>query len=204
MSMNMNTLSFCHDLRVAAPRATRQHLNCGGGFLFLPFFTMYSFIGVLNLFFCYHSNNLGHLTGENMQRSIEIMQWEGRAHLNKDYKDWFHYHGDWSKVTVPNALEKQVYGFTTTMPQQQTTMTTPAMKGYIVLCFVACKFNNCPKDSTNDDALTSDGADMRVNHKVVTELTHLELTVYFKWANRDMYGNAPGMVNLKSAPKSRR
>jgi hypothetical protein len=92
-------------------------------------------------------------------------------HLNMDYKDWFHYHGDWSKVIVPNAREKQVYGTTTSAGQ--------AMKGYIAMCFVACPFNKCPADSVNDDALTDNRAEIRVNHKAVTELTQFGIDCVF-------------------------
>jgi hypothetical protein len=128
-------------------------------------------------------------------------------HLNMDYKDWFHYHGDWSKVIVPNALEKQVYGITATMPQQQT---TPAMKGYIVLCFVACPFNKCPNNSVNDDALTSDRADIRVNHKAVTELTPFGIDCVFLkgeqgyvW-KRDSNGHFEVSAQIKEAGSTMR
>jgi hypothetical protein len=81
-------------------------------------------------------------------------------HVGIDYKDWFHYNQDWSKLIVPNALEKQVYGQAAT-----------DMKGYIMMCFVTCSQNNCPKNTVNDDALSSDRAEFRVNDQVVIELT---------------------------------
>jgi hypothetical protein len=109
-----------------------------------------------------------------------------------DFKDYFLVHQSygWSKLVLPNAREKAVYG-----PKSN----QPALRGYIQVCWKVCPWGQCAKGNVNEVQIREDpsGGEIKVNDVAVTDLTNFGSCQFLKGAQGHVWQpNANGQYEI--------
>jgi hypothetical protein len=108
-----------------------------------------------------------------------------------DFPDFFYVHESygWSKLVVPNAREKAVYG-----PKNN-----QALKGYIEVCWKACPWGKCAEKIVNHDRIRQDKTtgEIKVNDQPVIDLTNFGSCVFLKGTQGHVWQpNANGQYEI--------